>query len=164
MTVSPIRFGQNTAIFMVANPCSRRCAPGPLPFGPIHHGSQEILFERLVPNSGGQEPGQDIFHDIAPRRQFEPDSQRSQRGWPKQAGAKLDQILLSGQDEIGADLGRPAFQRANILGRIRVMIGEHAQIAQLMAQAEQGSPKSLRIADSAKRRDRLSLLSALAEK
>ena len=89
--------------------------------------------------------------------------QRSKRGWPKQAGAKLDQILLCGQDEIGAQLRSPNVPAIEHPRPNSVMIGEDPQIAQLLAQGEQGAPKSFWIADTAKRRDRLSLESDLAE-
>ena len=88
-----------------------------------------------------------------PAVEFEPDSKRSERGRPKQAGAQLDQILLRGQDEIGPQPVGPTFQRRHVLRRIGVMIGEDAEVEELAAKRLQGAPKSFRVADPAKSRD-----------
>ena len=82
MTVSPIRLGQNTAIFMAGGRSPRRRALVPSCRGQIRCGSREFLFETLIPNSSGKKPGQDVVHDIPPRRELEPDSERSKRGRP----------------------------------------------------------------------------------
>lgn len=73
---------------------------------------------------------------------------------PSKPAAQLDQILLCGQDEIRPQLTGPTFQRPNILSRVGVMIGEDADVEQPTAQWEQGPPKSFRVANPAKRRDR----------
>ena len=57
-------------------------ASAPSRRGQVRSGSREILFEWLVPNSIGKKPGQDVVHDIPPRRDLEPDSERSKRGRP----------------------------------------------------------------------------------
>ncbi len=156
MTVSPIRFGQKTAIFM----------PGPLPMcgarrGPSWAGAYAMggvaanpfaltATPRRPAQSGRrfiQEPGQCVFHDVFTRHDLEPDLEGSQRGRTQVGAAKLHQILLSGQDEIGAQLPRPGRQRLHVGQGIVVMIGEDAEIERASgrgAGASAGIPRDCR--------------------
>ena len=63
---------------------------------------------RSVGHAGMQQPGQCVFHDVFTGHDLEPDLEGSQRGRTQVGAAKLHQILLRGQDEIGVQTSLPS--------------------------------------------------------
>ena len=82
------------------------------------------------------------------------DTERVQRPAAKLGQAQLDQVFL-GRDHnaIRCLLPRPSAQSLYVRSRIRMMIGVGAERVDLGAEVEQGSAKSVRVAQPAKRRD-----------
>ena len=89
-----------------------------------------------------------------PRQDLQPDPQGAQRDLPEGRGAKLHQILLGGQGQIGAQAAGPGGQVGHVGGGVGMVVREGPEAQDLAAERCQGAAEALGVADPAERHDR----------
>ena len=155
MTVSPIRFGQNTAIFMAGGRSPRRRAFGAVVPWPDPLTAHEKSFSKSSSRAQtGRSRARTSSMISLPAVSSSPIRRARSGAGPSKPARSLTKSFCVVKTRLAPRSWPNVPAIADIFGGIGVMIGEDAEIEQLAAQGLQRAPKSLGVADPAERRDR----------
>ena len=149
ITVSPIKLGQKTTIFMKDRTGFRVT---PLTAEGRHHSNPDVLAEL---SSAGDQRLEKVLECLETVHDLQFDAQGAKGKMTQLRGAKLDQIFLGGQGEIRPAVARPLAELADVRCRVGMMVRKPLQVDEPSAQRQQGAAESLGIADAAKGHDLL---------